>query len=196
MRALALTLIAIFATAVVGCGQEQPTTSGPKISDLAAEQARVKAKIKKNRELESRRAAIAQEAEKVATPAESVLDTSMGAVEAEYVYNYRGRRDPFRSSFWEQRATSREVRGPLEQYELGQLAVTAIVWETNRPRALVTDPGGTSYVIREGSRVGKNDGLVIHIADNLVLVKETYVDFAGEQSTKDVEMRIRRTEGG
>jgi len=48
----------------------------------------------------------------------------------------------------------------------------------------------------KGSRVGKNSGRVIHIGDNLVLVKETYVDFAGEQSTKDVEMRIRRRQGG
>ncbi len=84
----------------------------------------------------------------------------------------------------------------MEQYELGQLSVSAIVWETNRPRALVTDPGGMAYVVKEGSRVGKNDGLVIHIGDNLVLVKETYIDFAGEQTTKDVEMKIRRSQGG
>ena len=72
----------------------------------------------------------------------------------------------------------------------------AVVWETDRPRAMVQDPGGGSYIIREGSKVGKNDGMVIHIGDNLVLVKETYVDYAGEESPKDVELRIRRSQGG
>jgi type IV pilus assembly protein PilP len=87
-------------------------------------------------------------------------------------------------------------RAPLEQFELQQLALSAIIWDSNRPRALVTDPGGRSFVIMKGSRIGKNAGRVVHIGDNLVLVKETYVDFAGEQSTKDVEMRIRRRQGG
>ena len=44
--------------------------------------------------------------------------------------------------------------------------------------------------------MGRNNGRVIHIGDNLLLVKETYVDFEGTQTTKDVEMRIRRSQGG
>jgi Tfp pilus assembly protein PilP len=120
---------------------------------------------------------------------------AIGELMGEFVYDMRDRRDPFRSTFWS-KPEKQAPRGPLEQYELGQLSVSAIVWETNRPRALVTDPGGMAFVVREGSRVGKNDGLVIHIGDNLVLVKETYIDFAGEQTTKDVEMRIRRSQGG
>ena len=127
----------------------------------------------------------------------SVRESNRDALEELYTYDPSDKRDPFRSIFWERKSVAKsEVRGPLEQYEVSQLAVVAVVWETSRPRALVMDPAGESYVVREGSRVGKNDGLVIHIGDNLVLVKETYVDFAGEQSTKDVEMRIRRSQGG
>jgi hypothetical protein len=37
---------------------------------------------------------------------------------------------------------------------------------------------------------------VIRIDDNLVVVKETYVDFNLEETTKEIEMRIRSTEGG
>jgi len=86
--------------------------------------------------------------------------------------------------------------GPLEQFELEQLAVVALVWDGARARAMVSDPSGTTYTIAVGSRMGKNAGKVIHIGDNLVLVKETYVDFAGEQTTKDVEIYIRRSQGG
>jgi hypothetical protein len=37
---------------------------------------------------------------------------------------------------------------------------------------------------------------VIEIADNLVVVKETYVDTFGKETTKAIEMRMRVTEGG
>ena len=81
-------------------------------------------------------------------------------------------------------------------YELGQLSVVALVWDTGTRRALIADPRGETHVVKEGTPIGKNDGLVIHIGDNIVLVKETYVDFAGEITTNDVELRIRSTQGG
>ena len=76
------------------------------------------------------------------------------------------------------------------------IAVVAVVWDTRRPRAVVIDPGGRAFIVHEGSPIGKNSGRVVHIGDNLLLVKETYVDFEGNQSTKDVELRIRRSQGG
>jgi type IV pilus assembly protein PilP len=88
------------------------------------------------------------------------------------------------------------VQTPLMAYELEQLAVVAVVWDAEKRRALISDPRGETHVVKEGSPIGKNDGLVIHIGDNMVLVKETYVDFAGEMTTKDVELRIRRSQGG
>ena len=44
--------------------------------------------------------------------------------------------------------------------------------------------------------LGKNDGTVTQIDDSLVVVKETYVDYLGHETKKDVEMRIRQREGG
>ena len=63
-------------------------------------------------------------------------------------------------------------------------------------RALVEDPGGQSYIIAKGTRIGKNDGTVTKIDDNLVVVNETYEDYLGNVTQKDIEMRIRRSEGG
>ena len=47
-----------------------------------------------------------------------------------------------------------------------------------------------------GARVGKNDGLITSINDNLVVVNETYEDYLGQVTKKNIEMRIRRIEGG
>lgn len=180
------------------CSEQAADESVPKVSDMAAERARVSADIKKRggKKTMAEKVAKSEVAKPVPKTATSgTVVTAQGPVEIDFVYEAAGRRDPFRSAFWIQPVRD-TPRGPLEQYELGQLAVSAIVWETDRPRALIADPTGSAYVVREGSKVGKNDGLVIHIGDNLVLVKETYIDFAGEQSTKDVELNIRTSQGG
>lgn len=108
-----------------------------------------------------------------------------------------GRRDPFRSFIEEQKQRlAKHERGPLEQFDLSQLTVTAVVWGTGRPRALVEDPSGRGYVVQVGTPIGKNDGTVTSIGDNSVTVRETYVDYLGAQTSKQIEMRTRSTTQG
>jgi Tfp pilus assembly protein PilP len=124
---------------------------------------------------------------------------NLGGIEAGYSYDETGKRDPFRSFLMERAerlALEAQVRGPLEQFDLSQLSLEGVVWQTGNARALVSDPSGETYIIAEGARIGKNDGRVISIEDNMVRVKETYVDYLGRETTKDIEMRMRRNEGG
>jgi Tfp pilus assembly protein PilP len=52
-------------------------------------------------------------------------------------------------------------------------------------------------VVQVGTPVGKNDGSVTNIDDNAVVVREIYVDYLGEQTSKEIEMRTRSmTQGG
>ena len=123
-------------------------------------------------------------------------DTEFAVVDKQYTYDPTGKRDPFRSFIFMTAETSRDARGPLEQFDLAQLEVVAVVWGTQRPRAVVTDPSGRGYIVREGTFMGKNQGRVIGIADNALVVKESYVDYFGETTTKDVTMRVRADKEG
>ena len=114
----------------------------------------------------------------------------------DYFYDPRDKRDPFRSIRVVNAEKQNKTFGPLGDFELVQLELSAVVWDASNPRALILDPGGRSYIIREGSAIGKHNGQVIHIGDSLVLVKETYEDFAGDRTTRDVELRIRMSQGG
>ena len=185
MRLATAIAMLLVATLLVGC--DEGVQAGPSKSDYAEARKKQAAAAKNATKTQKKR--VVQKA---------VEEPKLGGMAANYVYDPEGKRDPFRSVLLEMaNAEASDVpRAPLEQFELQQLALSAIIWDSNRPRALVTDPGGRSFVIMKGSRIGKNAGRVVHIGDNLVLVKETYVDFAGEQSTKDVEMRIRRRQGG
>lgn len=114
----------------------------------------------------------------------------------DFSYERVGKRDPFRSFKYDASAQPESEIGPLADYELSQLAVVAVVWDTEKARALISDPGGRAFVLHKGSQIGKNRGRVMAITDNLVRVRETYVDFEGHRSTKDVEMRIRGNQEG
>ena len=192
MLLLALTLVVV----TTGCSEE-PMTTAPTSADMQKDREALLAKGPVKANARVKRDAAAAAAQDVAVAASDANDTEYATSEQDYFYDPRGKRDPFRSYLFVGGDSSPEKTfGPLGDFELGQLELSAVIWDATNPRALILDPGGRSYIVREGSQIGKNSGQVIHIGDNLVLVKETYENFAGERTTKDVELRIRLSQGG
>jgi len=172
-----------------GCG---PNTGSVSVSEYEAARQQAMARLAK-----SKGGAPAKPVPGEATPGQPA-ENAFGNAEKGFTYVAAGKRDPFRSFILEQQASRnlKHDRGPLEQFELAQLALHAVVWDTPRPRALVTDPSGRGYIVAEGTPIGKNEGRVTKITDNLVVVRETYVDYLGERTEKDIEMRVRQSQGG
>jgi type IV pilus assembly protein PilP len=199
VTAIAIALVALLAAA--GCRNE---AAGPSTSDYAAAKEKQIAKRAK----EGGQQPVAQPAARPqaqapaqaaapAVPATPVAmpDGNVRLTASEYTYDPddENKRDPFRSFVLDQaREHAEQDIGPLEQFDISQLTVVAVVWDTQIPRALVADPSGRPYIVAEGASMGKNEGRVIQIQDDLVLVKETYVDWLGERTTKDIEMRLHR----
>jgi len=172
-----------------GCGDDAVSTSAPTTADMEKDRAALAAAAP-NRSRAAKKAATMIEGE--GEPDENAYADGG----QDYFYDPRNKRDPFRSYRFVHDTGDEKTFGPLGDFELGQLELSAVIWDATNPRALILDPGGRSYIVREGSQIGKNSGQVIHIGDNLVLVKETYENFAGERTTKDVELRIRLSQGG
>ena len=182
--------VAIAVCALAGCEQEQPL--GPTSQEFNQEREALAAKL-------GNQTATAKPAARKASPAAASGSAGFAVDTGDFSYDPNGRRDPCRSYEWEymqRELASAHESGPLEQYDLNQLELIGVVWDVGRARALVQDPSGMSYVVAAGARMGKNDGLVTRIGDNLVVVRERYVDLYGNESTKDVEMRIRASDGG
>jgi len=176
----------------IGC---EDSSRGPNKADFDGERAALQARLEKKRAAkQSEQTTGEKSAPKV--EGESA-PPAFGTVDARFTYDRSNKRDPFRSFEWERPDRQQaEERGPLERFDVSQLSLVAVVWKTGNGRALIKDPSGQSYVIAKGTRIGKNEGHVIEISDNLVVVKETYVDYLGQESTKDIEMRIRASQGG
>ena len=82
--------------------------------------------------------------------------------EVAYRYDPAGKPDPFRS-FVRREPELEDNQSPLERFDLSQLSVSAIMWGTDRPHALITDPAGKGYIVSEGAAIGKNKGRVVKI---------------------------------
>ena len=184
--------LAVAVALATGCSEE--ATNAPTSADFTKERQALAARSGGNK---TAGAAAKKTPDNKKATAPGGGSTSYAAGGQDYFYDPTGKRDPFRSfQFEDEGKQDKKSFGPLADFELGQLELAAVIWEANNPRALIRDPGGRSYIVREGSQIGKNNGEVTHIGDNLVLVKETYENFAGERTTKDVELRIRLSQGG
>ncbi len=182
----ALVVLALMAG---GCRKE---TVGPSVGEYQKQRA---AMIEKNRARAEGREPVQVAKAEEASDEEGAHSFSSGGYG--FVYDPIGKRDPFRSFILDRlKEIDTAAKGPLEQFDLSQLAVNGIVWETEHQRALVMDPSGRGYIIEEGDAIGKNDGRVIAIDDNVVVVREAYVDFHGDKTTKEIEMHVRQSQGG
>ena len=90
-------------------------------------------------------------------------------------YNPVGKRDPFKPAISRPRV---QPRGPLEQFDLDRLNLVAVIAGTPRPLALVEAPDGTQYAILVGTPIGRNQGRVIRITKDRVIVSEKVYDQA------------------
>ena len=115
------------------------------------------------------------------------------APDAEYRYDATNKPDPFHP-FSLVRASRDDTESPLQRFDLEQLNLTAVIWSIARPKAMVEDPSGRSHMIEIGSDIGKNRGTVTGIADQEVRVLETYVDYLGHETEKNVTLRIVKSD--
>jgi len=117
--------------------------------------------------------------------------------ESDYVYDPKGKPDPFESFIAKQEAFKRKKkhRKPktyLETLELSQLELIAIIISPKGKWAMVRDSKGIGHVIREGTAIGTNGGIVYKILPGRVIIRERYVDFRGNEIVKEVIKKLRK----
>jgi len=92
---------------------------------------------------------------------------------------------------------------PLLKFDISQLRLVAIVVGVEGNRAMLEDPEGRGYIVKEGDYVGRRYGQVKKIMVDRVLIEETYKDALGRiqkrqvfLSTQPLEaMKLESTEG-
>jgi type IV pilus assembly protein PilP len=130
-----------------------------------------------------------------------VVEATAGPVSAvapdDEGYDPTGRRDPFRPPRTTAYINTTGVeRTPLQRYELGQLNLVAIIYDTGQARAVVEDQAGLGYIVKVGTKIGVNGGVVRTIDQGRVLVQEESTDFFGERRSSEVVLEMASGERG
>lgn len=117
--------------------------------------------------------------------------------EAEFVYVTEGRRDPFVPLTRIRRplVASAEPATPLQRYDLSQFKLVGVIVGKGASRAMVVAPDGKSYILAKGVKIGKNNGVVISINSEVVLVEEKYFDFSGNVIENIQEITVPKRGG-
>lgn len=110
-----------------------------------------------------------------------------------YIYDPKGRRDPFKPYAESAPLEEGEMAGPLlplQQYDLEQLRLVGILWNIADPKAMFIDPKNQVHVVRRDERLGKKNGYVAVIREGEVVVVEA-VNVNGDLMYSTRVLKIR-----
>ncbi len=107
-----------------------------------------------------------------------------------YLYDPTGKTDPFASFIAKrekiEKKQKRKPRTYLETLDLSQLILSVIVVSPKGKWAMVRDSKGLGHVIKEGTGIGTNGGVVHEIRAGKVIIREEYKDFRNQVQHNDI----------
>jgi len=118
-------------------------------------------------------------------------------VEDTFRYDPTGKRDPFQPFDFSARPKNPNASTPLEQYDLGQLRLTAVLADQARgATGIIEDQIGKGFNVKIGTRIGLNSGVIVSIERDRLKILETEKDLTGKETQRIVEMKIQSEPGG
>jgi Tfp pilus assembly protein PilP len=116
---------------------------------------------------------------------------------AGYVYEQRGRRDPFSSLVVIRKDKKKDDSkiGTLEGYDIGEFVLGAIANKGRTYFALLIAPDNRSFTVEEGSAIGLNNGKVKEITGNKIVMVEYVRNYKGELKPRQIILEFHKGEG-
>jgi type IV pilus assembly protein PilP len=168
---MTLVVLFMFCISVSGAGAADPKAGGAKATDPKAAGQAVEQKM-----------------------------TGLGTA-PQYKYNPAGKPDPFKP-FIEEEISARKIEkakplaiSPLQQEGVDQFKLVGISGDERGRKAIVQDVKGKVYPVFIGTYIGLNNGRVVAILSDSVIVEEKLKAPAGKTKTNRMTMKLRNGEG-
>jgi hypothetical protein len=127
-------------------------------------------------------------------PQDLLINSITSGNEDKFIYDPRGKRDPFVPFNFSPQVNTNPHSSPLQKYSLSQLKLTAVLEGFGEPAAIVETVGGLGFTVKKGTKIGPNEGIVVEIRKDKLLILEQETDFAGQKKNRAVEMKLRSAE--
>ena len=129
-----------------------------------------------------------------AAPSGTTQKEELKAEKEVYTYEPKGRRDPFVPLTDVVKAKPQKKKGsaPIEDFDVDEIKLIAIAWDSQQYFAMVTLPDNKSYTIKKGMTLGLYGGKVREITRDTVIITEQTKDYKGQIKTKDTILKLRK----
>ncbi|MCX6112657.1 MAG: pilus assembly protein PilP [Proteobacteria bacterium] len=78
----------------------------------------------------------------------------------------------------------------ITDYELNDLELIGVIWDVPKPVAMFKAPKERRFIVKVGDKIGKNNGIVMHIGKGETGIRETYMDINGAKTEKSTIKRV------
>jgi Tfp pilus assembly protein PilP len=118
--------------------------------------------------------------------------------EESYVYNPRGRRDPFIPlvEVGRKEEIAKKPKGTLESYDATDFRLKAIAERGGEWYALLIAPDNRAFTVKEGTVIGLRNGKVEKITSDKIIIIEYIKDYKGELKPREIVLELRKGEVG
>ncbi len=146
------------------------------------------------KELPAKKAKTEAVAQKV-EPAPQQPAQQPAEVEEIYVYDPKGRVDPFIPLIETPKKERKAISGTLESYDIADFKLIAIAEKGKQRYGLLLSPDNKSYTVREGTVLGLHKGTVKEIMNDKLIIFEYITDYKGEQKPRQIILELSKGEG-
>lgn len=84
----------------------------------------------------------------------------------------------------------REEVLPIQRYEVTKFKISGIIVGLKENRALIVDPTGKGYVVKEGMPLGNSDGRITRITSSSIEVLEQYREETGHSRKRTIKLTL------
>lgn len=136
-------------------------------------------------------------------PVQKQATSAKNAVVGEQPLDFSKKKDPFKPFVAEPVAQPQQkakvavavAKGgllPIQSYEVNKFIVSGIIVGLKENTALIVDPAGKGYVVREGMLIGINDGRISRINASSIEVVEQYRDDNGRVRKRTIVLTLSK----
>ena len=136
-------------------------------------------------------------APKSAQPVQAQTSSAKTAAGTDHLLEFTSKKDPFKPFAAEpvpQAPAKAAARTgdllPIQSYDVSKFRISGIIAGLKENTALIIDPAGRGYVVREGMMIGINDGRISRITPRGVEVLEQYRDDNGHLRKRSVILTL------
>ena len=134
-------------------------------------------------------------------PVQAQASSAKPAMAVENLLDFSQKKDPFKPFATEPvpqvqsrlgpAGVARKVdRLPIQSYEVNKFRLSGIITGLNKNTALIIDPEGKGYVVREGMMIGINEGRIKRITPQAIEVVEKSRDDSGHLRKRSILLAL------